>query len=64
YPFGLISDESVDIFREMGFKALLSCYEKPNYISRSDPDCLLCINRYNRPSGISTEEYMKKLLKQ
>lgn len=64
YPFGLISDESVDTFREMGFKALLSCYEKPNYISRSDPDCLLCINRYNRPSGISTEEFMKKLLKQ
>lgn len=32
------------------------------YISRSDPDCLLCINRYNRPSGISTDEFMEKVL--
>jgi len=63
YPFGFVSDESVDILREMGFKALLTSYEKPNYISRSEPDCLLCINRYNRPSGISTEEFMKKALK-
>lgn len=63
YPFGFISEESVDILREMGFKALLTSYEKPNYISRSDPDCLFCINRYNRPSGVSTEDFMEKVLK-
>lgn len=63
YPYGFISEESVPILREMGFKALLTCYEKPNYISRDDPDCLLCINRYNRPAGVSTEEFMEKLLK-
>ncbi len=62
YPYGFVSDESVDILHEMGFKALLTCYEKPNYISKSNPDCLSCINRYNRPSGISTEAFMKKLL--
>lgn len=63
YPFGYISDESVPILHEMGFKALLTCYEKPNYISREDTGCLLSINRYNRPSGVSTEEFMKKLLR-
>ena len=63
YPFGFVSEESVDILRNMGFKALLTCNEKPNYISRGDPECLLSINRYNRPAGISTEDFMEKLLK-
>lgn len=64
YPYGFISEESVPILHEMGFKALLTCYEKPNYISRDDPECLLHINRYNRPANVSTEEFMEKLLKQ
>ncbi len=62
YPYGFISDESIDVLNKIGFKALLTCYEKPNYISKSNPDCLKCINRYNRPSGISTDVFMKKLL--
>ena len=62
YPYGFISTESIDILKEIGFKALLTCYEKPNYISRSDSGECLVLNRYNRPSGISTEEFMKKLL--
>ena len=63
YPYGFISEESVPTLREIGFKALLTCYEKPNYISRDDPECLLEINRYNRPADVSTEEFMEKLLK-
>lgn len=63
YPYSFISEESVPILQENGLKVLLSCYEKPNYISRSTPERLLHINRYNRPSGISTEEFMEKLLK-
>ena len=62
YPYGFVSDESIDVLCEIGFKALLTCNEKPNYISRSNPECLKCINRYNRPSGISTDAFMKKLL--
>lgn len=64
YPYGFISDESVPVLREIGFKALLTCYEKPNYISRDDPECLLQINRYNRPADVSTEDFMEKLLKE
>lgn len=63
YPFGFMSEDSVDILRDIGFKALLTCNEKPNYISRGNPECLLSINRYNRPAGISTEDFMEKLLK-
>ena len=63
YPFGFISEDSVGILQDIGFKALLTCNEKPNYISRGDTECLLSINRYNRPAGISTEEFMEKLLK-
>lgn len=61
YPYGKISDESIDIFKEMGFRALLTCYEKPNYITQKPGDIIL-LNRYNRPSGMSTEQFMQKLL--
>ena len=61
YPFGAISKESLEIVKELGFKASLSCYEKPNYITK-DTDCLYSLNRYNRPSGIDTERFMKKIL--
>ena len=62
YPYGFISTESTGILKEIGFKALLTCYEKPNYISRSDSGECLMLHRYNRPYGISTEEFMDKLL--
>lgn len=63
YPFGFVSEDSVGILGDMGFKVLLTCNEKPNFISRGDTECLLSINRYNRPAGVSTEEFMEKLLK-
>ena len=63
YPFGFVSDESVEILAKMGFKALLTCYEKPNYITHVQGDfSLMSLNRYNRPSGVTTEEFMKRLL--
>ena len=61
YPFGYISRESVPILKSLGFKATLTCYEMPNYITK-DMDCLFGLNRYNRNSTYSTQEYMKKLL--
>lgn len=59
YPFGAISKDSTSVVKALGFKASLSCYEKPNYITR-DPDCLYELNRYNRANGLSTEKFMKK----
>lgn len=61
YPFGYLCKESVPILQEMGFKVTMNCCEKPNYITRS-PNTLYGLNRYNRPSGISTEKFMEKVL--
>ncbi|MEG0614972.1 MAG: polysaccharide deacetylase family protein [Oscillospiraceae bacterium] len=61
YPYGFISRESIPILKNLGIKATLTCYEKPNYITKN-PNTLFGLNRYNRPSGISTEDFMKKVL--
>lgn len=60
YPFGQISEESEQVLMQMGFAASLSCYERINVITR-DTRCLYQLGRYNRPSGISTAKFMKKL---
>jgi peptidoglycan/xylan/chitin deacetylase (PgdA/CDA1 family) len=57
YPYGSTSRESVSILKSLGFKATFNCYEQPNYITK-DLDCLFGLNRYNRSSSYSTEEYM------
>lgn len=61
YPFGIVSKESNDIVKEMGFKASLSCTSGINIITKNT-NCLYLLKRNNRPSGISTEEFFKKLL--
>lgn len=62
YPYGLISDCSDEILRELGFLATLSCFERINIIS--DESSLYSLGRFNRPSGISTEAFMARLLPQ
>lgn len=62
YPFGMISPEAQPVLKEFGFLMTLTCYERPNYITR-DPDCLYGIDRYNRSGLLSTEEFMLKALK-
>ena len=60
YPFGSISKVSLSIITQLGFKASLSCTSGINYITK-DPDCLYCLKRNNRPSGITTEDFFKKM---
>lgn len=61
YPFGACSEESERILKNMGFLCTLSCEEKINKISRN-PDDLYELGRFNRPAGISTQQFMKKAL--
>lgn len=61
YPFGAISKNSLEIIKELGFKASLSCEKGVNHITK-DKDCLYCLKRNNRPSNIPTEQFFKKLL--
>ena len=62
YPFGAISSESVNILKELGFKASFSCENKMNLITR-DPECLFGINRFIRPSGEASETYFESTVK-
>ena len=59
YPFGMISEESVDIVKRMGFLMSLSCSEGINKIT-DNPDTLYLLKRYNRPHGESAEKILKK----
>ena len=61
YPYGFDCEESVPILKELGFKATFTCRERPNYISK-DENSLYGLNRYNRPNGMTTEEFMSRLL--
>jgi len=61
YPYGSISKESKGILKELGFKATLSCTEGVNLISRNQSDQLFGLKRKNRPHGISTQTFFKKL---
>ncbi|MBQ6809594.1 MAG: polysaccharide deacetylase family protein [Clostridia bacterium] len=62
YPFGAISNESVNILKNLGFKASFSCEEKVNIITR-DPKCLFGIYRYLRPTGESSAAYFESTVK-
>lgn len=61
YPFGAISKESINIIKEIGFKASLSCSSGVNIITK-DKNCLYLLKRNNRASGISREKFFEKLL--
>ena len=61
YPFGAYSDETTDILKDMGFKMTLTCNEGINSITKN-PDSLFLLKRYNRPSGISSQDFFSKIL--
>ncbi len=60
YPFGFYSSESEEIIESLGFLCTLTCEERVNTLTRN-PECLFKLGRFNRPSGISTEEFFKKI---
>ena len=59
YPFGGFCKESEEFIKETGFKASFSCTERINKIK--DSDDLFLLGRYNRPHGISSEKFFKKM---
>lgn len=60
YPFGGISNASLDIIKELGFKASLSCEQGINKLTKN-PNSLYLLKRYNRPSYISTYNFFQKI---
>ncbi|MCD8215641.1 MAG: polysaccharide deacetylase family protein [Clostridiales bacterium] len=59
YPYGNFNENTEIIIKEMGFEAILNCYEKVNYIK--NPEDLLGMCRFLRPSGVSSGEIFKKI---
>ncbi len=59
YPFGYVSQESLELVRQMGFRASLSCSEGMNRIQRN-PDCLYLLKRFNRPYSCSSQAFFEQ----
>mgnify|MGYP004672047195 CR=1 FL=1 len=60
YPYGRVSKEALPVLKSLGFRAALTCESRVNYLT-GEPDELFQLGRFNRPSGISTETFMKRL---
>ena len=61
YPYGRVPKNGDELVRKNGIRITLSCIEKHNWITR-DPETLFSLGRYNRPYGISTDEFMARTL--
>ncbi len=62
FPFGAISNCSIEILKQMGFQATFNCENKINFIKKSADD-LYGLCRFLRPSGISSETFFDKVFK-
>lgn len=60
FPFGAFSDETVEIVKAMGFKAVFTCREKVNHIKRGEGN-LYSLGRFNRAHGKTSEEFFEFL---
>ena len=60
YPFGSCCENSKPVIKNVGFSVSLGCEEKVNVITR-DPQSLYCLGRFNRQSGISSNDFFKNI---
>ncbi|MBE6037704.1 MAG: polysaccharide deacetylase family protein [Anaerofustis stercorihominis] len=60
YPFGSFDSDTRELIKKLGFRATLSCHEGINNIYPGASLDLLC--RYNRDSGLSSEDFFDDIL--
>ncbi len=60
YPYGNIAEKSVDIIKEIGFDAALTCTEQINVITKN-PEDLYSICRFNREGKMTTEQFFNHM---
>lgn len=58
YPFGYCCEEAVEVLTGMGYTVLLGCQGKTGVLS-AESTLPLALERFNRPHGISTVEFMQ-----
>lgn len=61
YPYGLYSKRTLNIIKELGYKSNFLCEEKINIIYKGDENSLYNLGRFNRPSGIDTIDFFKRM---
>ena len=61
YPYGIKCPECTRLLLDTGYKAISSCDERVNHISRDDPACLHDIGRFNRPYSADRQAFFTKL---
>lgn len=59
FPFGAISSCSLDIIKQLGFKATLSCEGKINHLTKN-PEKLYGLCRILRPPNVSSGTFFKE----
>ncbi len=63
YPFGKYTKETKEIIKDLGFTAIFNCEEKINIIDKNNTDFLYSLGRFNRPNGISSQQFFENILK-
>ena len=59
FPFGLQSDETIDIVRACGYRAAFTCNERVNKLC-GDPEELYHLCRFNRASGSGSKTFFAR----
>ncbi len=59
YPYGIRSDTALNIIKSRGYNVTLTCREAVNYINRDSQ--MYELGRFNRPYGISSENFFEKI---
>jgi hypothetical protein len=59
YPYGFLVRDGDAALRKLGFEASLSCAERIAVVTRGEESCLWPLPRFNRPSGISSEDFFR-----
>lgn len=62
YPYGIIAEESRAVLLSLGIRCSLSCAERVSVLTPGKPETLLALGRFNRPAGVTTEDFMARAL--
>ncbi len=62
YPYGIYNSITRRLIKEIGFEVSFLCEERINTLTQGNAECLYDLGRYNRPSGVSSEEFFRNIL--
>ena len=62
FPFGSRSKDTLQIVKDMNFKAAFDCEEKINSLSSKDD--LFYIHRFLRPNNLSSKDFFENIYKE